>query len=335
MHKGHAVSSDAAVIAVGDSVEVTCEFGYWPYHTPDSAHYDAYEAFGDGTWQNEQFEPFTTTCVPPMGFFNYSGLVCAPIQCEATDLLDGVWAAENGFTVSSGAKYIQGEAPPMGPTNRTQSVSVICEPTTHRETATSAEPPSYECVTPFSFVAERQGFNDTDRAATGYACEPIECEKMDLLSGHWRAGYVSATVTPSPLFERSSPEVLGLLQVDEIQCDTENGYFELGDPNPLVTCEHTDPAFEDYGLRREFWCGHAVECDPADLLTGSWAEGYVANYDEVVYLGAVVSISCDTENGYTLQSGPDTGQLELECASSVSFTTVSPAERNSIICTAD
>ena len=117
-------------------------------------------------------------------------------------------------------------------------------------------------------------------------------------------------------------------------CPVHVRYFALGTPSPEVTCTSVDPDFVDYGdQRRGFWCAHPVSCDPNDLLTGSWGTGYVANYDSEVYLGAVVSISCDVDNGYSQFSGPESGSLELECASSVSFTTVSPAERNSIICT--
>ena len=85
-----------------------------------------------------------------MGFFNYSGPVCAPIQCEATDLLDGMWMAQNGFAVSNGSRYLRGEAPALPATNRTQNISVICDPTTHREAANSSQPPSFACETPFS-----------------------------------------------------------------------------------------------------------------------------------------------------------------------------------------
>ena len=333
MNEGHSVASDSSVVAVYGTVEVSCDDGYWPYETTDSAHYFAYDAFGEGTWGDNQDDAFTVTCEPPMGFFNYSGLVCAPVQCEATDLLDGMWASSNGFTVSFGEKYRRSQAPPMPPINRTQEVSVICDPTTHREAADSTEPPSFECATPFSYVSERTGWNNTDRENTGYICEPIECDLSDLLSDHWRAGYVASPVSMSPLFQRSSTDVMGLLEVDEVSCDEENGYFSLGDTSPQVTCTYQDPDFVDYGdTRRDFWCGHPIACDPADLLTGSWGTGYVANYDREVYLGAVVAISCDTANGYSLVSGPDSGQLELECGSSVSFTTVSPAERNSIIC---
>jgi hypothetical protein len=333
MYEGHSISSASSVLAIGDVVSVTCEDGYWPYDTIDSAHYHAYDDFGLGTWLTSQFEPFLVTCEPPMGFFNYSGLVCAPIQCEPTDLLDGLWAAENGFAVSSGDTYQRSTAPTMPPTNLSQFVYIICDPNTHRMTDTSASSPSYECITPFSYIAEIVGFNDTDRVKTGFECEPIECAISDLLSDHWRAGYSTSPVSLSPLFDRSSNSVMGLLQVDEITCDEENGYFALGDPSPQVTCTHTDPYFTDYGNeRREFWCGHSVSCEPADLLTGTWATGYSANYDTTVYLGSVVSIVCDTENGYSMTSGPSSGALEFECASSVSFTTLSPAERNSLIC---
>eukprot|EP00750_Incisomonas_marina_P004846 INCI13503.2.p1 GENE.INCI13503.2~~INCI13503.2.p1 ORF type:complete len:1461 (+),score=200.99 INCI13503.2:175-4557(+) len=334
MAVGHDVASASAVVAVGKTVDVTCTAGYWPKEVPDSAHYAPFDAFGEGKWWDEQAEVFQATCVPPMGFFNYSGPVCAPVQCEATDLLDGAWTASNGFTVSFGEKYLRSTAPALPAVNRTQNVSIICDPTTHRETADSSEPPQFSCDTPFSFISERTGLNDTHRAATGYACEPIECSKADLLSGHWRAGYVASPVTMSPLFQRSSGSVMALLEVDSISCDEDAGYFALGTPSPEVTCTSVDPDFVDYGdQRRGFWCAHPVSCDPNDLLTGSWGTGYVANYDSEVYLGAVVSISCDVDNGYSQFSGPESGSLELECASSVSFTTVSPAERNSIICT--
>ena len=106
MEVGHEVSSASAVVAVGKMVDVTCTDGYWPKEVPDSAHFAPFDAFGEGTWWDEQTEVFQATCVPPMGFFNYSGPVCAPVQCEATDLLDGAWSASNGFTVSFGEKYV-------------------------------------------------------------------------------------------------------------------------------------------------------------------------------------------------------------------------------------
>lgn len=120
----------------------------------------------------------------------------------------------------------------MPAVNRTQNVSIICDPETHRETAGSSEPPQFSCDTPFSFISERTGLNDTRRAATGYACEPIECSKADLLSGHWRAGYVASPVTMSPLFQRSSGSVMALLEVDSISCDEDAGYAE----SILVMC---------------------------------------------------------------------------------------------------
>ena len=259
MAVGHDVASASAVVAVGKTVDVTCTAGYWPKEVPDSAHYAPFDAFGEGKWWDEQAEVFQATCVPPMGFFNYSGPVCAPVQCEATDLLDGAWTASNGFTVSFGEKYVfaaaalgtkrsftyfslfqdvtrflccwnfdhsrylRSTAPALPAVNRTQNVSIICDPTTHRETADSSEPPQFSCDTPFSFISERTGLNDTHRAATGYACEPIECSKADLLSGHWRAGYVASPVTMSPLFQRSSGSVMALLEVDSISCDEDAG----------------------------------------------------------------------------------------------------------------
>lgn len=106
MEVGHEVVSTSAVVAVGKMVDVTCTDGYWPKEVPDSAHFAPFDAFGEGTWWDDQTEVFQATCVPPMGFFNYSGPVCAPVQCEATDLLDGAWSASNGFTVSFGEKYV-------------------------------------------------------------------------------------------------------------------------------------------------------------------------------------------------------------------------------------